>query len=210
MNLDGVQTISSAYVFGAAGLAFASLPFLFVVIRGAMKARDNTARHSGIVSIFIFAFVVHIVSCAAFMVGIKILDITSPVGVKDYFSNIVFDVFWASDKMAAFGKVGLGVSSPEAEGAWVILHGIQVVRDFGFMLLPIICVVAGMAYGNYQSQKDTYQTDLISSGVWTVIGGVIAYFMFGLWVLISQYALFLPNGTLWDFISSEWQKLLTT
>lgn len=206
-NTSGVQTLASAYVFGSAGLVFALLPFLFMVLRGIMKANDHNTRHTSIFGVFAFAFVVHIVSCIFFMTSMKILNLTAPMKEKDYFTGKVFGVFWAKDKDSAFSLAGAS-SGAEADGAYAILYSVQLVRDFSFIVLPIFCVFLGFAYGFLQSKKDVYKTDVIKSVVWSAVGACVAFILFMVWAKIANLTMFLPTGDIILFIREQWGEIL--
>ena len=87
------QLIASAFTFGTASLVFATMPFLFVLLRGIFKANSgHNAHSSSILSVFAMAFSVHFVSCIGFMMLIKILDALHAVYKRNYLRNKVFEI----------------------------------------------------------------------------------------------------------------------
>ena len=51
----GEQLISGAYVFGVSAIVFASLPFLFVVIKAIMYGKRETTSGADVIGTFLFA-----------------------------------------------------------------------------------------------------------------------------------------------------------
>lgn len=204
---SGVQLITSAYVFGACALAFATLPFSFIVIRGLMKARDNTNGCSDVFGIFCFAFVVHTVSCTAFMLCIYMLDIQAQVYTQNYFQDKVFSIFWSKSKQEAFSIAGVS-SDAIADGAYTTLYMVQIIAKFLYLLIPIAVFFLGISYGVYQAKKDSYRQDIMCVILFSVISSTVASFLFLLWAKIASFALFIPNGDLLTLIQEEYKNLI--
>ena len=71
----GEQLISGAYVFGVSAIVFASLPFLFVVIKAIMDGKRESTSGADVIGTFLMAFLIHTSSCLAFMTTIMIMDL---------------------------------------------------------------------------------------------------------------------------------------
>ena len=196
-NLSGTgeQLIAAAYVFGVAGLVFATLPFLFMVLRALMKGGENNTSSVDILGVVAFAFVVHFCSCIFFLMLVKIIDLQNLTYGSNYLQDKVFPLFWTEGKDAVLAAAGAGNSSI-AEGSYSILYIVQTIRYWSFVLMPIFVLFLGLSYGIYQQKKDTFKQsgDYASTLVWTIGSTILASFLFILWAKIASFALFIPNG----------------
>ena len=76
LGTSSTQVIATAFTFGLSALAFAYFPFIFALTNGIIKANSgHNAHSSSIISVFVFAFVIHFLSCIFFMMGIKLFDV---------------------------------------------------------------------------------------------------------------------------------------
>lgn len=191
----GEQLIASAYVFGVSALAFASLPFLFMILRALMKSNENQTSSVDVIGVFAFSFLVHFVSCVSFLMLIKMIDAQNLTYGANYLQDKVFPLFWTSGKDAVISASGAGNNSI-AEGAYSILYAVQLIRDWSFLLMPLIVLFLGASYGYFQQKKDTFKQNgnYLSTLVWTIGSAVIAVFLFILWEKIASFALFIPDG----------------
>lgn len=216
MSSSVEQLIASAYVFGAGALAFATLPFLFCILRALMKAKEPHTLAGGIFGVFLFAFAVHLVSCVAFVGVIKVLDLQTIHGAN-YYSEKVFGVFWTEGKSSviSLAKQITGASSTTntdnsiAEGSYTILYTVQTIRDWFFILLPPTILCLGVFYGAYMAKKDTYKQsgDYLTTAFWTIGSSVIASFLFILWAKIASYALFMNEDIIYR-IAQLWNNII--
>lgn len=205
---QGEQLLSSAFLFGSAAMVFASMPFIFIVARGLLKANDPQTRSSSIIGTFTFAYVIHFLSCLGFYTTILVLDSLKTIYGTSHFQNVVFPIFWTRGKDTVLNAAGLsGDIAPEAESAYLTLFVIQTVVDFTLVILPIFVFLLGMAYGVYQSKKDVYRDDTMTTLVWTIGGGIIATFLFFLWIKIADIAIFY-DGSLLQMIRDSWKSIL--
>lgn len=207
MSSTGEQLIASAYTFGAAALAFASLPFLFCILRALMKANEPSSNPGGIFGTFLFAFAVHFVSCIMFMGAILILDMQTALNEDDarYFTNKVFPLFWNEDVESIKQVAGLKEDNIVASGSVSILVMVQTIRKWIFLLLPIFVLFLGVAYGVYMLKKDTYKQngDYITLAFWTMGSSIVAFILFLLWCKIADFALFINGADDRKFTSIE-------
>lgn len=206
---QGEQLLSSAFVFGSSAIVFASMPFIFIVARGLLKANDPQTRSSSIIGTFTFAYVIHFLSCLGFYTTILVLDSLKTIYGTSHFQNVVFPIFWKRGKDAVLSAAGLtgGNITIEAESAYLTLFVTQTVVDFVLIVLPVFVFLLGMAYGVYQSKKDVYREDTITTIIWTIGGGIIASFLFFLWIKIAEIAIFY-DGSLLEMIRSSWKTIL--
>lgn len=208
----GEQLIASAYTFGSSALGFATLPFLFIILRGALKANDHNTRTSSVFSVILFAFIVHTVSCVSFMTLLYILDTQALYGQR-YFTEKVMTVFWTatSGKDAVLAAAGAS-DTVEASGAWVILDMVITVTKLANLFLPLIVLSLGGYYGFLQSKKDVYRNDHLYTIYWTAISSIGAMFLYYLWAKIASLALFIPTTEYGgDFVLMsfhQWRTLL--
>lgn len=193
---SGEQLITSAYVFGTSALAFASLPFLFMVLRALMKSGENQTSSTDILGVFALAFLVHFVSCIFFMMLIKLIDSQNSIYGANYLQDKVFPLFWTDGKDAVVSASGAG-DNPIAQGAYAILFAVQLIRYWSFILMPVIVILLGASYGFFQQKKDTFKQsgDYASTIVWIIGSITIVAFLFILWAKIASFALFIPDGS---------------
>ncbi|TEY00722.1 hypothetical protein [Campylobacter sp. US33a] len=195
LSSKGEQLIATAYTFGATSLVFAVAPFLIVIIKGLIDHRKPDRLPSSIFSVILFAFLVHTISCILFLLFIKIADAQSRIYGSNYFQEKVFPLFWESNKQSVLSMAGAG-DNIVAEGSFVILYTVQTIRDWSFIILPILVLSLGSAYGAFQSKKDTYRqgNDYLTTLVWTIVSTLGASLLFIVWAKIAEIALFIPNG----------------
>ena len=94
MGNSASQMIASAFTFGTSALVFASLPFLFILLKGIFKANSGHNTHSSsILSVFAMAFSVHFISCLGFMLAIKTLDAFYAIYEPNYLQGKIFSIF---------------------------------------------------------------------------------------------------------------------
>lgn len=206
----GEQLITAAYVFGISALAFASLPFLFMILRALMKSSDSQASSMDIIGIFLFSFLVHFVSCLFFMTLVKMIDSVNSIYGVNYLQSKVFPLFWTEGKQAVISAAGAG-NTHIAEGAYSILFMVQIIRYWTFLITPLIIFFLGFCYGVYQQKKDRFQQsgDYLSSMIWGIGSATIAAFLFVLWAKIASFALFIPDGAdIIDKIREAYSQIL--
>ncbi|QKG30293.1 hypothetical protein [Campylobacter sp. RM16187] len=191
----GTQLIATAFTFGTAGFAFATLPFLFVLVNGMIKANSgHNAHSSNFTGVISFAFLVHLCSCVFFMIAIKLLDILGALGKgTDYFSNKVFTLFWTRGESAVFSLAGAS-GSVEDRGAYLQLFVVQTIVDWVIILMPIVVFFTAFAYGMAGAKKDQMHTNVLQIITWCAIANIMGYFAYFLWSNIASLALFIPNG----------------
>ncbi|EAH7567697.1 hypothetical protein EOD82_09015 [Campylobacter jejuni] len=202
LNSTPTQILSSAFVFGGVALVFATMPFIYILINGMMKARNGNTPSSSIISVFCSAFIVHTISCVFFILGIKLLDVLNAIYEEKYFQGKLFEVFWARGKDAIFNLVNAS-GTTEEEGAYLQLFMIQTITDWFILLMPIIVLFTACSYGTIQAKKDSAHSDYISFFIWLGISNIIAFFVFFIWAKIASLALFIPNGQ--DLISKTFE-----
>jgi hypothetical protein len=217
-TLSGIKLLSSAVMFGAAAVVFTVIPFLLVILRGIMRARDRSTGGGNFLSVVFLAFIVHVMSTVAFMGTILVLDIFSRTNSGcstsrgGFFSQQVIGIFWAEDKDEAFRMACISSSdtSNEALGAWTTLLTVKTVVNLLFVCIPIIVIAGAMAYGISLSTKDTYRQDYLTVFVYCVISMTSAMILYVAWALIATQGLFLPNdyNSLLDYIGKSWKDLL--
>lgn len=204
----GTHLISTATVFGACALAFAMLPFGVVMIRGLMKAKDNTTSGFSILNVVLLAFVVHFVFCMLFITVIKILDVTN-LNEANFYSQKIFKIFWANSRGAVLALVGGGATN-DALGAYSTLLMVQTVGRIVFYNMPFLVLIVGFGYGAMQAVKDNYKQDYLTVLSFSVISFICVSIIYIVWAYIASEALFIPDKkNLFDIISQYWQKQLT-
>lgn len=211
LSTTGEQLIASAFVFGCSALVFATLPFLFMVLRALMKSGENNTSSVDIIGMVAFAFLVHFASCVFFLMLIKIIDLQNLTYGANYLQDKVFPLFWTEGKDAVLAAAGAKNSSV-AQGSYSILYIVQTIRYWSFVLMPIIVLFLGISYGAYQMKKDTFKQsgDYASTLVWTIGSTVIAAFLFILWAKIASFALFIPDGDIISKINEAYQQILNS
>ncbi|MDR1285373.1 MAG: hypothetical protein LBJ88_04145 [Campylobacteraceae bacterium] len=210
-SLSGIKLLSAAMMFGGAAVVFTTVPFVLVIVRGIMKARDKSTGGGNFLGVVLLAFIVHVVSTVAFMATILVLDVFGKMNRERFFSETVLGIFWKTDKTSAFAAAGITESSSnEALGAWTTLYTVKTVVDLFFICIPVIVIAGAMAYGISLSTKDTYRQDNLTVIVYSGISMTAAMFLYMAWAMIATQGLFLPydyNGLL-GYIGSTWTQLL--
>ena len=207
-DVTGAKLITQASVFGGAAVVFSFVPFVFVIITGIMKSEQHTSGGSTVLSVFVKALIVHIVSCVSFIGSVLALDKLNP-NEDGYFSQKVFQVFWAGGNQGeVFGLVGGGNSS-EAMGAYVILHMVYVVTELAHAVSPIITFILAVVYGVMLAKKDAYKDSMVGVVSWSIISVVCCGMLYIAWAKIASPALFLAEGDLVKRISNFYLELFS-
>ena len=212
----GEQLISGAYVFGSSAIVFATIPFLFIVVKSLLDGKkDTTASGADVLGTFFLAFFVHIVSCMSFMATVKILDIIGNSYSTNYLQDKVFKIFWSLDKATVFSVAGVGNGTVEAESAYITLYTVQTITQFLFALTPLAVLSLGAVYGFMQAKKDVYRADVLSTALWTIGASIVAVTLWFLWAKIATFAVFIPDGKdIIQYVNEFWiealQKASTT
>lgn len=188
-SIGDSQDLATAFTFGLAALAFAFLPFLFVVVNGLIKANSgHNAHSSSILSVFTVAFIVHIISCIMFMVGVKLLDILATISKgNNYLQNTIFVKFWTPITVSGGNSAILG-------GVQLQLYVVQSLTNALFIVTILAVFITAFVYATIQTKKDTMQFDYTSLAVWLIISVIVALFVYSLWAEIASLALFIPDG----------------
>ena len=208
MGNSASQLIASAFIFGTASLVFATMPFLFVLLRGIFKANSgHNAHSSSILSVFAMAFSVHFVSCIGFMMLIKILDALNAVYKSNYLQNKIFGIFWARGEDAVFSLSG-AEGGFEDKGLYLQLHLVQSVCDWMFLLMYWVVFIVACAYGLRESKKDVMHSNVMQMFVWLLIANVVGAFIFYLWAKIASLAMFIPDGDIVSKIIEGYKGIL--
>lgn len=189
----GTQLIVTAFTFGTCALAFATLPFLFVLVNELLKANSGNSQSSSIINVFVIAFIVHFISCVFFMLGIKMLDILNALYQSNYLQEKIFPIFWARGESVVMNLAGAS-GSIEDKGAFLQLALVQEVTDWFILLMFWGVFFTACAYGTIQARKDVMHFNLIGMLVWIGISNVVGFFVFILWAKIASLAMFIPNG----------------
>ncbi|TNB59008.1 hypothetical protein FDR72_08995 [Campylobacter helveticus] len=200
---SATQTIVTAFTFGTCALAFATLPFLFVLVNGLLKANSGNTQSSSIINVFVIAFGVHFISCIFFMLGIKLLDILNAIYEANYLQEKIFPIFWARGESAVMNLAGASGNSVEDKGAYLQLALVQEVTDWFILLMFWVVFFTATAYGSIQAKKDVMHFNYISMLVWVGIANVVGFFVFILWAKIASLAMFIPNGE--DILMKLWE-----
>lgn len=207
MGNSASQLIASAYTFGTAGLVFATLPFLFILLRGIFKANSgHNAHSSSILSVFAMAFCVHFISCIGFMLLIKILDALNAIYEENYLQGKVFGIFWARGEDSVYSLAGAEGSFTD-KGLYLELHLVQMVCDWIFYLMYWVVFIVASSYGLREAKKDVMQSNVMQIFVWLLISNVVGIFIFYLWAKIASLAIFIPNGDIISKITEGYKGL---
>lgn len=208
MGNSASQLIASAFTFGTAGLVFATLPFLFVLLKGIFKANNgHNAHSSSILSVFTMAFCVHFVSCIGFMLCIKILDALNAIYEANYLQDKIFGIFWARGQDEVFALAGAD-GSFEDKGLYLQLALVQGVCDWMFLLMYWAVFLTASAYGLKEARKDAMQSNIMSIFVWLIIANIVGVFIFYLWAKIASFAMFIPDGDIVSKIIEGYTNLM--
>ncbi|EAI7269751.1 hypothetical protein B0619_07200 [Campylobacter lari] len=193
LNSSPSQILITTLVFGLASLVITTLPFIYTLINGSMKARNGNTPSSSVISVFCIAFIIHTVCCVLFILGIKLLDILNAINESNYLQNKIFSIFWARGEDKIFSLVG-AEGNYEEKAAYLQLFMVQTITDWFIILMPLIIFSTAFAYGTIQARKDTNNTDYFSFFLWLAISNIIAFFVFYIWAKIASLALFIPDG----------------
>ncbi|EIZ7225345.1 hypothetical protein Q3S29_000065 [Campylobacter upsaliensis] len=200
---SATQIIVTAFTFGTCALAFATLPFLFVLVNGLLKANSGNSHSSSVINVFAIAFVVHFISCIFFMLGIKMLDILNALYQSNYLQEKIFPIFWARGESVVMNMAGASGNSVEDKGAYLQLALVQEVADWFILLMFWVVFFTATAYGTLQAKKDVMQFNYISMFVWIGVANIVGFFAFILWAKIASLAMFIPNGE--DLLIKLWE-----
>lgn len=196
MNLanSGTHNIATAFTFGAAALVFATLPFLFMLLRGLYKANSGNQAHSNsIINVFAMAFGVHFVSCIFFMMGIKLLDVLNAIYSHNHLQDKIFKIFWTRGESEVFSLAGAS-GSVEDKGMFLQLYALQITTDWLLILMIWIVAITASTYGVLQYKKDVQNANLIDVSIWLIVSNITGILIFYLWAKIATLALFIPDG----------------
>lgn len=208
MGNSASQMIASAFTFGTSALVFASLPFLFILLKGIFKANSGHNTHSSsILSVFAMAFSVHFISCLGFMLAIKTLDAFYAIYEPNYLQGKIFSIFWARSEDEVFSLAGAR-GEFEDKGLYLQLRLVQAVCDWIFLLIVWVVFIVACAYGLREAKKDTMQSNVMQIFVWLLVSNVIAAFIFYLWAKIASLAMFIPNGDIITQIIQSYKNLM--
>lgn len=203
LGTSSAQLIATAFTFGLASMAFAYLPFLFILVNGILKANSgHNAHSSSIMNVFAVAFLVHLVSCILFMLGVKLLDILGALYEENYLQNKIFSIFWARGQSSVFSLSGAG-SSIADEGIYLQLYVVQTINDWLMIGGIWAVIIAAFSYAMIQTKRDTMQFNYTSFAVWLILANIAGYFIYFLWAKIASLAMFIPNGE--DLISKIYE-----
>lgn len=209
-DITGEKLITAAYLFGGGGLAFTILPFLGVIVYGITKANQggNHNKSADIFSIVAWALVVHTLSTFLYFGLIQILDKTS-LDTPNYYTTKVFPIFWAETKAQVLSLAGVTLNDDVLSGvAYSTLNLLQTVRDWIFISLPLIISILAFVYGFVLSSRDSYDSNIISVGAYTIVSFIVVGSIYLFWALISSYALFMPSGmNILKMVAQIWANL---
>lgn len=194
-NSIGTQTIATAFTFGTTGFVFATLPFLFSLTNGLIKANSgHNAHSSNIISVMSISFLIHFCSCVFFLVAIKLLDILGALGKEaNYYSIKIFEIFWTRKKDEVFALSGAN-GNIEDEGAYLQLFLVQEIVYWTIVIMPIVVLITSLSYGLVGAKKEQIHTNVLQIITWCAIASIIGYFVYILWASIASLALFIPDG----------------
>lgn len=209
LGAHSTQLITTAFTFGLSALAFAYLPFIFVLVNGYIKSSSgHNAHSSSVISVFVFAFVVHFIACVLFMMGIKLLDVLSALYQNNYFQGKIFPIFWARGEGVVFGLANAS-GSIEDKGAYLQLYIVQEISNWLELLGVWVVFLTACSYATIQTKKDVMQFNAVSFLVWLIIANIIGYFVYFLWAKIATLALFIPDSDLVSRIVESYKNLVT-
>lgn len=186
--------IMAAFLFGTASVAFATIPFLIVLIAGLRSVKQSNSGGLSLVGTLASAYFVHICACLFFMTAIILLDQFSFEGSK-YYSETIFGIFWADGADAVFSAAGASEKTPEILGAYATLHMAQVVTKYLLLSTAAAVIIVGAVYGAYLGQKDTYkQASYVSVALFTVVCMICVSILWIAWAKIASFAMFFPQS----------------
>lgn len=209
LGTSSTQLIATAFTFGLSALAFAYLPFIFVLVNGLVRANGgHNAHSSSILSIFIFAFAVHFLSCIFFMMGIKMLDILGALYQNNYLQDKIFPIFWARGEANVFSLANAS-GSIEDKGAYLQLYIVQTISDWLELVGVWVVFFTACAYATIQTKKDVMRFNVVNFLVWLIIANIVGYFVYFLWAKIAILALFIPDSDLVKRIVESYKELVS-
>lgn len=210
-SITGIKLISAATVFGTAAVIFTSVPFVLVILRGIVRSKDRSTGGGNFLSVVLLAFVIHAVCTICFVATMYVLDgLNSGYSSKNYYTDTLFNIFWAEDSGSVFSEAGVkDTSQPEAKAAYTTLSTVKTFANLFYTALPLIVILGAMAYGVSLATKDTYRQDYLTVIIYSGISMTAAMVLYIAWAFIANQGLFLPgDGDLFNKISSNWQKML--
>lgn len=208
LGSSSTQILATAFTFGLTALAFAYLPFVFVLANGLIKAnRGHNAHSSSVLSVFTFAFAVHFISCIFFMTTIKMLDVLGTIYQSNYLQETIFNVFWTRGESEVLSLAGSS-SSTEDKGAYLQLYMVQLIADWLMILTIPLVFICACSYAMVQTKKDAMHFNVVSFTTWLIIANFVAYFVYYLWALIATLALFIPDESLPEKIIGTYKEII--
>lgn len=206
-SIAGAKLITAATLFGGAAVVFSLVPFLIVVLKGMIDARNPTTAGSDVLKFATIAFGVHVVASVGFRALILILDYLNTQN-QHYIAGTIFPIFWAAaNKSSVLSLSGAG-SSTEADAAYSTLYGLYVIVTNMYMLIPLLVFSFAAAYGVGLAKKDVYRQDHLTVISYSAMSIVVASTLFVAWAKIANEALFTTNTNLLAFIQTSWSNLL--
>ena len=208
LDVSGEKLITSAFLFGGAGVVFTTIPFLGVLIYGIVKSQQGGHnKSSDILSVVAWAFVVHAVASFLFYGLILVLDKTN-LDTPNFYTTKIFPIFWAETKAQVISLSGAGADDILSSVAYSTLNLLQVVTKWFYMSLPIVVLVLAMFYGIVLSSKDSYEKSYVNVMAYSSISFVAVSLMYLFWAKISTIAIFMTNGDIVSMISKMWANAL--
>lgn len=192
--------IMAAFLFGTASVAFATIPFLIVLMAGLRSVKQSNSGGLSLVGTLASAYFVHICACLLFMTIIILLDQFSFEDSK-YYSQKIFEIFWANGESAVMSVAGATEKTPEILSAYASLHMVQIVSKYFLLSTAVVAIIAGAVYGAYLGQKDTYkQASHISIALFTLVCMICMSILWIAWAKIASFAMFFPQNVNADMI----------
>ena len=211
LNISAVNMMNSAFTFGLASIAFAVFPFLLMMTRALITAKQNKHNFSLINSLGL-AYLVHCVSCISFIVLVKMLDLLRTIYGGNYLQDKVFPLFWARGKDQIFGLSGASGSDEEL-ASFTALYVVQTALDLAVIILPFICLVATISYSIiHLSSNNGYRSDsnIMQTTIYIFTNVVAMSVLFIIWAKIASLALFMSNSDLLSQIQQSIKSLSET
>ena len=207
-DITGEKLITSAFLFGGAGVVFTTIPFLGILVYGIIKSQQGGNNKSiDILSIVAWAFVVHTIASFLFYGAILVLDNIN-LDVPNFYTTKIFPIFWAETKAQVLSLSGAGAGDVLSSVAYSTLNLLQVATKWFYMTLPLVVFALAMFYGVVLSSKDTYEKSFVSIFAYSSISFVAVALMYLFWAKISSIAVFMPNGDIVAYISKMWANVL--
>ena len=208
-SITGIKLISAATVFGTAAVIFTTVPFILVLLRGVVRARDRSTGGGNFLGVVLLAFVIHAVCTICFMGTMMVLDeLNMDLSGKSekYYTDKLFKIFWAKDAMTALGIAEVtDKTSNEAKGVATTLTTVTTAANLFYLAIPLIVILSSCAYGIGLATKDTYRQDYLTVIIYAGVSMAAAMTLYIAWAYIASEGLFLPNNdNLFDKISKTW------